>query len=94
MSAFEVTPSELDALAGQLSGLLSELSAATAIVSSSSSGAAQNGQLEAAIDSFASGWRSGLGDLQRKLDEFSSRLKAAAAGYQGAEDGIAGSFGS
>jgi uncharacterized protein YukE len=92
MAAFEVTPSELQSLASQISGLLGELDAATANVSSGAGGAAQNGQLEGSIEAFLSDWSSSLKGMRTKLSEVAERLGAAGEGYESTDSDIAGHF--
>jgi uncharacterized protein YukE len=92
MATFEVTPSELQSLASQLSGLLGELEAATGTVSSGAGGAAQNGPLESSIEGFLSDWSSSLQRLRTKLSEVAERLGAAGAGYESTDSDVAGHF--
>jgi uncharacterized protein YukE len=92
MAAFEVSPSELQSLASQLSGLLGELESATSNVSAGAGGAAQNGQLEGSIEGFLSDWSSSLQRLRTKLSEVASRLGAAGAGYESTDGDIASHF--
>jgi uncharacterized protein YukE len=89
---FKVTPSELDALASGLSGLLGELAQAGS-VSSMSAGAAENAQLETAIEAFVSRWAHGIQELHTGLAALSDRLSGAGAGYEKAERAISGGFG-
>jgi uncharacterized protein YukE len=93
MSTFEVTPSDLQSLASQLSGLLGELEQAAGNVSSSASGAAQNGQLESAIDSFLADWSHSIQSLRTKLTEVADRLGDAGGHYESTESDIATHFG-
>jgi uncharacterized protein YukE len=92
MAAFEVTPSDLQSLAGQLSGLLGELESAAANVSSGASGAAQNSVLESSIEGFLSDWSNSLQSLKTKLNEVATRLGAAGANYEGTDGDIASHF--
>jgi uncharacterized protein YukE len=92
MSAFEVTPSELQSLASQLTGLLGELETAASNVSSDAAGAAQNPQLESAIDGFLADWSHSVQSLKAKLTEVADRLSAAGGGYAGTDSDIAGHF--
>jgi len=93
MTTFEVTPSELQSLASRLAGLLGELEQAAANVSSNASGAAENGQLEGAINAFLTNWSSGLQSLKTKLDEIASRLGDAGEHYAGTDSDVASHFG-
>jgi hypothetical protein len=88
MSTFEVTPSDLQSLASQLAGLLGELEQAAGNIGSGASGAAQNGQLEGAIDGFLSDWLHGVQSLRTKLMEVSDRLSSAGAHYDGIESAL------
>lgn len=85
MSAFEVTPARLQSLAGQLTGLLSELEQAACSIRADAAGAAQNGQLEGAINGFLNDWSTALDSLQAKLSELGRRLETAGAAYQSTE---------
>jgi uncharacterized protein YukE len=93
MSTFEVTPGDLQGLAGQLSGLLGEISQATSAVSSSASGAAENTRLQAAIDGFLVDWAHDLRGMQEKLTELAARLQGAADSYSSTEGKLASGFG-
>lgn len=92
MSTFKVSPSELESLASRLAGLLGELEQAAANVSSSASGAAQNAQLEGAIDGFLAHWSHSIQGLRTNLTEVADRLNAASAGYEGTDSDIARHF--
>lgn len=92
MSTFRVSPSDLESLASQLAGLLGELEQAAANVGSSASGAAQNAQLEGAIDGFLSRWSHSIQSLKTNLTEVADRLSTAGAHYEGTESDIAGHF--
>ncbi len=92
MSTFEVTPGDLQGLAGQLSGLLGEISHATSVVSSGASAAAGNGRLQAAIDGFLADWSQDLRETQEKLTELAARLQGAADSYSGTEASVASGF--
>jgi hypothetical protein len=92
VSAFEVTPGDLTALAGQLSSLLGELSHAGDVQSAPTS-SAENPQLDTAIQDFISEWIRSLDQSRSDLEALSQRLGAAGTGYQTAEDGVVGAFG-
>jgi uncharacterized protein YukE len=92
MSTFKVSPSDLENLASQLAGLLGELEQAAANVSSSASGAAQNAQLEGAIDGFLARWSHSIQNLKTNLTEVADRLSAAGSHYESTESTIAGNF--
>ena len=92
MSAFEVTPDDLTALASQLSSLLGELSQA-GDVQSAPTGAAENGQLEEAIQDFISGWTRSLQQTQSDLAAITQRLAGAGSDYQATDDAVVGAFG-
>jgi uncharacterized protein YukE len=92
MSTFRVSPSDLESLASQLAGLLGELEQAAANVSSSASGAAQNAQLEGAIDGFLSRWSHSIQSLKTNLTEVADRLSTAGAHYERTESDIADNF--
>ncbi len=92
MSTFEVTPADLQGLAGRLAGLLGELEQALSGVRMDAAGVAQNPRLENAIAGFIGDWSGGLHDLQTKLSELAQRLDAAGAAYEGTEDGLADGF--
>ncbi len=94
MSSFQVTPADLQGLAGQLSGLLGDLEQAAGSVRMDAAGAAQNGQLEGAIAAFLADWSHGLGELQTRLSELGQRLDGGAGSYEGTEGRLAGGFGS
>ena len=93
MTSFEVTPGDLQGLAGQLSGLLGELQQASSAIRSGAGGAAQNGQLEGAINGFVGDWSRGLEALQTKLDEVAQRLEAGGGAYDSTESNLAGDLG-
>lgn len=93
MATFEVTPADLQGLAGQLSGLLGELAAAAGTVNSGAAGAAQNGQLEDAISKFLGDWNKGLDNLQQELGAVSQRLDAAGGAYEATDGSIGSAFG-
>lgn len=93
MTTFEVTPADLQSLAGQLSGLLGELASAGSTINSGAAGAAQNGDLEGAIGTFLGDWKSGLDNLQHELSAVSDRLDAAGVAYQATDGSIGSSFG-
>jgi hypothetical protein len=93
MATFQVTPGDLRGLTSQLSGLLGELEQAAGNVSSGASGAAENAQLEGAIDGFLADWSRGLHSLQTKLNDLTNRLGGAGGTYEGAESEIVGHFG-
>jgi uncharacterized protein YukE len=92
MTTFRVSPSDLESLASQLAGLLGELEQAAANVSSSASGAAQNGQLEGAIDGFLAHWSNSVQSLKTNLTEVADRLSTAGAHYESTESGVASHF--
>ncbi len=94
MTTFQVTPSDLHALAGQLSGLLGELADASGSIHSGAAGAAQNGKLEGAIESFLGDWSSGLESVRQELSEVAQRLDTAAGAYEGTEGNVSAAFGS
>lgn len=88
MATFKVTPSDLESLAQRLSSLLGELESAAAHVSSSASAAAQNAELESAIDGFVRDWSHSVLNLRTKLTEISERLSGAGDAYEQAETDI------
>jgi hypothetical protein len=90
VSAFEVTPGELQSLAGQLSGLLGDLETAGGVVGSVDGGAAGHPDLEAAIESFAGDWRATVEAAHGKLSDLSQRLAGAGSSYEGNEQELIG----
>jgi uncharacterized protein YukE len=92
MTTFKVSPSDLESLAGQLAGLLGELEQAAANVSSTASGAAQNAQLEGAIDGFLAHWSHSIRSLKTNLTEVANRLSTAGAHYESTDSDVAGHF--
>ncbi|HTZ85843.1 MAG TPA: type VII secretion target [Solirubrobacteraceae bacterium] len=92
MSTFEVTVGDLESLASQLSSLLGEIGHATSSVTAGASGAAENGRLQGAIDSFLSDWSQDLRGMQEKLSELSARLHGAAGSYSDTESNIVSGF--
>lgn len=94
MSSFQVTPADLQGLAGQLSGLLGDLEQAAGGIRNDAAGAAQNGQLEGAIAAFLVDWSHGLQELQTKLSELTQRLEGGGSSYEGTEGRLASGFGS
>lgn len=93
MTTFEVTPADLHALAGRLSGLLGELESASGAIRSGAAGAAQNAKLEGSIESFLGDWNGGLKSLQHDLSAVAERLAAAGNVYEAAEGEIGSHFG-
>ncbi len=93
MSSFEVSPADLQALASSLAGLVGDILAASSRVSGSAGSAAQNGELEGAIDGFLSSWNSELNEMQSKLQGVASKLAGASGAYQGTEDSLSAGFG-
>jgi hypothetical protein len=89
---FKVTPGELENLANGLSGLLGELAQA-GDACSISAGAAENGQLQGAIEGFVARWAQEIETLQASLTSLTERLSGAGSGYEQAEHGIVGEFG-
>lgn len=89
---FKVTSSDLESLAHGLSGLLGDLSHAGDVRSVSGS-AAENGQLEAAIDEFVMAWMHDLQAIQENLASLSEHLSSAGHAYETVErnlqDGLA-----
>jgi uncharacterized protein YukE len=92
VSTFEVTPSDLTALASQLSSLLGELSQAGDVRSASTS-AAENAQLEAAFGDFIGRWSQSLQALQTNLTTLTQRLNSAGGQYQSTETDVITRFG-
>ena len=88
MSAFEVTPAQLQSLAGQLTGLLSELETAGGTVRSVSGEPAGHTALETAIESFVDEWSATVELLHEKLSTLSTRLGAAGSSYEDSEQEI------
>jgi uncharacterized protein YukE len=93
MNAFEVTPRELQSLANQLSGLLAELEQAATNVRSDASAAAQNGQLEQAIDTFLADWSDSVQTFKTKLNQITTRLSGAGEHYASTDSDVASHFG-
>jgi hypothetical protein len=83
----EVAPGELEGLARGLSGLLVDLEMA-GDVRSISSGAAENADLQAAIERLVVRWTGDLHDLQRKLADLTGRLGAAGGEYERVERAV------
>jgi uncharacterized protein YukE len=92
VSTFEVTPSDLTALASQLSSLLGELSQAGDVRSASTS-AAENAQLEAAFGDFIGRWSQSLQALQTNLTTLTERLSGAGTQYDSTETDVTSQFG-
>ena len=93
MSSFEVSPADLQALASSLAGLVGDILAASSRVSGSAGSAAQNGELEGAIEGFLGEWRTALQQTQNKLQAVGTKLDGAAAAYAGTDDAVASGFG-
>lgn len=89
---FRVTPGELEDLASGLSSLLGELAQA-GDASSISAAAAENGQLEGAIEGFVARWAQDLEALQAGLTSLAERLSGAGSGYEQTERSLIGGFG-
>lgn len=89
MTSFDVTPSDLSALASSLGALLANLESAAAGIVSADPGAAQNPELSGAIEGFVTEWASGLRESQDKLQALSSRLAQAGTHYQGVDESVA-----
>lgn len=92
MSSFQVTPADLQSLAGQLSGLLGELEQAASRIPAGGADAAQNVQLEQAITGFLSEWLGDLDRLRTKLGTLAHRLDAAGSSYEASESSLAERF--
>jgi uncharacterized protein YukE len=92
MSSFEVTPGDLESLAGRLSSLIGQIMEASARVSAGTSGAAQNGRLESSIDGFLSDWSQSLQDMHDKLEGVASKLSGAGTAYETTEQRLVGGF--
>jgi len=84
----EVTPGELEGLAHGLSGLIGDLEHAGDI-GLIRSGAAENAELQAAIDGLAARWTRDLHDVQMKLRKLTERLDGASAEYDRMERAVA-----
>ena len=84
----EVAPGELDGLAHGLSGLIGDLEHAGDI-GSIRSDAAENAELQAAIDGLVARWTRDLHDVQTKLRELTKGLDGASAEYDRMERAIA-----
>jgi acetate kinase len=80
----EVTPSELEGLAHGLSGLLGDLEVAGDIRSISPA-AAENVELQSAIERLIVRWTDDIQDIRVKLQELGGRLNAAGAEYERVE---------
>ena len=89
---FKVTPGELENLANGLSGLLGELAQA-GDARSISAGAAENGQLQGAVEEFVARWAQDLEVLQASLTSLIERLSGAGSGYERTEHSVIGGFG-
>jgi hypothetical protein len=89
---FKVTPSELEDLANGLSSLLGELAQA-GDARSISGGAAENGQLQGAIEGFIGHWAQDLDALQASLNSLIDRLSGAGSGYERSEQNIISGLG-
>lgn len=92
-SSFEVTPSELQQLASEISSLVGEIEAAASRVGGGAPGAAQNGRLESSIAAFLGDWTAGLRDMRGKLDAVASKLNGAAGAYERTDQGLAHDLG-
>jgi uncharacterized protein YukE len=92
VSAFEVTTGQLADASGVLSGFVGELGQAGNL-GSASGAAAENAQMEAAIEDFLATWSQSLETLQTNLSTLTQRLTGAGSSYEGAEGDVAGSFG-
>jgi hypothetical protein len=88
---FLVTTSDLESLSRGLSGLLGELEQA-GDVRSLSAAAAENPQLEAAIEEFLGRWTADLQGLQENLASLAQRLGSASVGYEQEEQHVTGAF--
>jgi hypothetical protein len=93
MTTFQVTPSDLEALAGRLSALLGELADASSGLNGAA-GSAQNGKLEGSIESFLGDWSNGLDGLRKELGEIADRLQGAGDAYDNTEGMVGAGFGS
>jgi hypothetical protein len=80
----QVTPAELEGVARGLSGLLGELEHAGDIRSISPA-AAENAELQAAIEQLIVRWTGDIHDLQTRLAELSGQLDNASAEYDQVE---------
>jgi hypothetical protein len=89
---FKVTSSELEGLANGLSGLLGELAQAGG-ARSVSGGAAENGQLQGAIEGFVLRWSDDLQSLQDSLTALINKLADAGSGYERTEQSLLDGFG-
>jgi acetate kinase len=87
----KVTTSDLEGLARGLSGLLGELEQA-GDVRSVSAGAAENAQLESAVEEFVGRWAQNVEALQANLRTLTERLANAGEGYEQQEQGVFGGF--
>jgi hypothetical protein len=83
----EVIPGELEGLAHGLSGLLVDLEMAGDI-RSISSGAAENAELQAAIERLVMRWTADLQDLRMKLRALTETLDGAGGEYERVEGTI------
>ena len=88
---FKVETSDLGSLASGLSGLLAELEQA-GDVRSLAAGAAENAQLESAIEEFVLRWTQNVQTVQANLKTLTDRLENAGEGYEQQEQGIYGGF--
>jgi hypothetical protein len=81
---FNVTPSELESLAGGLSGLLGDLSSA-GNVRTVSAAPAENAQLQGAIEELIAHWCRDVDTLRAQLAELGEKVNRAGVGYSQAE---------
>lgn len=88
---FKVETSDLGSLASGLSGLLAELEQA-GDVRSLAAGAAENAQLESAIEEFVLRWTQNVQTVQANLKTLTDRLENAGEGYEQQEQSIYGGF--
>jgi hypothetical protein len=90
--SFTVTPADLGALAGSLSGLLSDLEAAASSMRSVDLGAPENSLLSGALDAFVDEWFLGIGQSRARLEQLATRLAAAGDNYRSVDESVASSI--
>jgi hypothetical protein len=91
MDFLQVTTGDIEALAGSLSSLVGELQQA-GDVRGVSGGAAENGQLSAAIEGFTTRWTESLQELEITLLSLTERLIGASTSYEHVEQTVVGGF--
>lgn len=93
MTSFTVTPQSLDALAGSLGQVASELNSIASRLASGDAAAAGDPGLVEAVSSYLHCWGTGVGNVSDWLNQVQTALHNAAAGYSDTDSAVSGALG-